>query len=85
MPYEGWVGGARPKDGLPYFWDREEEAPAGDRLVARLAVVEGGGRTVTVERMRAEELDALLERYGIELRKGRYGVQRRGADTPEAR
>ena len=73
--YEGWRGPARPKEGLPYFWDREDD-PEGYRLVARLAAVEGGGWTVEVERMRAEGLDALFEGYGIEERRGRYEVQR---------
>ncbi len=65
--YEGWKGPARPKEGLPYFWDREDD-PEGHRLVARLAAVEGGGWTVYVERMRAEKLDELCERYELEVR-----------------
>ena len=85
--YEGWVGAARLEEGLPYLWDAHDD-PSGHLLVARLARIESGAWTVTVERMRGEELEALLDRHGIELRRGRYeiyDVQRREADAPEAR
>ena len=52
-------------DGRPLFWDRNDD-PDGYRLVARLAAVEGGGWTVAVKHIRAEELDALCERYGVQ-------------------
>ena len=53
--------------GRPLFWDKHDD-PDGYRLVVRLAAVEGGGWTVVVERMRAEEVDKLCERYELEVR-----------------
>ncbi len=61
-PYE--FGVAPLKERRPFVWDKHDD-PDGYRLVARLQAVEGGGWTVVVERMRAKELEALRDRYGV--------------------